>query len=59
MRGFLSFQIKFLHGCIQKYINVRKENLTVNQTTEQADSSPLRYVAVMSHACILFVLLVL
>ena len=36
----------------------RKKNLTANHTVEQADNPPLRYVTLMSHACIVFVSLV-
>ena len=58
-RGFESFQKKFLHGCITCFIRFRKNHLTANHTTEQADNPPLRYFIVLSHECTVFLLLVL
>ena len=57
-RAFESFIKKLLHSCSKNFLKFRKTYLTGNQTTEQADNPPLRYVTVMSHACIVFVLLV-
>ena len=57
--GLRSFYRKFLHSCTKNFITVRNKFLTGNHTTEQADNPPLRYVTVMSDACIVFVLLVL
>ena len=57
--GFRSLKKKFLHSCINIFISIRKKNETRSQTTEQADNPPLRYVTVMTHSCIVFVLFVL
>ena len=54
----IALKKKTLHGCTKSFLNFRKKYLTDNHTTEQADNPPLRYVSVMSHTCIAFVLLV-
>ena len=55
---FKAFKRKYLHSCTKMFINFRKKYLTDNHTTAQVDNPPLRYVSVLSHACIAFVPLV-
>ena len=45
-----------MHSCIKNFINFRKKYLKETHTTEQVDNPPLRYVSVISHACIALVL---
>ena len=48
----------FLDSRIKHFKNFRRNSETISHTTEQADSPPLRYVTVMAHVCIVFLLLV-
>ena len=45
-----------MHSCITIFINVREKYSNSTHTTEQVDNPPLRYASVISHACIVFVL---
>ena len=42
----------------QKFYKLQEKYFKDNHTTEHVDTPPLRYVSVMSNACIAFVLLV-
>ena len=55
---FKAFKRIFMHSCIKNLINFRRQYCTETHTTVQVDNPPLRYVSVMSHACIAFVLVV-
>ena len=45
-----------MHSCIKIFINFREKYSNSTHTTEQVDNPPLRYVSVISHARIAFVL---
>ena len=47
-----------MHSCIKFFINFREKSSNSTHTTEQVNNPPLRYVSVISHACIAFVLVV-
>ena len=56
--GIQTFEAKSLYSCIKNVIKIRKKNETSSQTIEQVDNPPLRYVTVMTHLRIVFVLFV-
>ena len=45
-----------MHSCIKVFINFREKYSNSTHTTEQVNNPPPRYVSVISHACIAFVL---
>ena len=45
-----------MHSCIKVFINFRVKYSNSTNTTEQVNKPPLRYVSVISHARIAFVL---
>ena len=49
---------KFLHGCIKMFIKHRDKPQKQKQKEEQAKNLPLRYASVMTHVCIVFVVVV-
>ena len=49
---------RFLHGCIKTFIKHKNEPEKHKQKEEQAENSPLRYASVMTHVCIVFVVVV-
>ena len=49
---------KFLNSCTKDFIIFRENQRSRHNTGEQADNPLLRYVIVISHACIGFVLVV-
>ena len=55
---FEAFKRNFCTVAPKILIYFRKKYGTDTHTTEEVDNPPLRYVSVMSHACIGFVLLV-
>ena len=48
----------FLHGCIKIFIKHRDKPHKHKQKEEQAKNSPLKYASVMTHVCIVFVVVV-
>ena len=51
-------ETEILHGCIKNFINWMKKQLKDQQTKDQADNPPFRYATVMTHACVVLVLVV-
>ena len=49
----------FLHGCIKSFKKHRDKPQKHKQKEEQVKNSPLGYASVMTHVCIVFVVVVL